>query len=228
MAPGSNRIVGVDAGYPSRTVMRDWFESLADYKAKSVVVLGPDPFAANDNRNVVAVYPGDFKSVAQALASSADFGVNWRLNGGSLVSWKNLATGPATAPDERWAVECLQRGVLSIVRTEIPMPFGQGFECFVFAGRQLADKADAAPIVWSAMSVWPLIKEEIVSAHFDISPRERQILMVLAEGLTAKDAGKKVGCSERTVTFHLSNLMEKLKADNRAAAVQRACSLGLI
>jgi len=228
MALGSNRVVGTSEGAESRRVMRDWFESLADYKAKSVVVLGPDPFAANDKRNVVAVYPGDFKSAAQALARSHDFGVNWRLNGGSLVSWKNLATSPTRTADERWVAECLQRGVLSIVRTEIPMPFGQGFECFVFAGRQLADKSDAATIVWSAMSVWPLIKEDIVAAHFEISPRERQILMVLAEGLTAKDAGKRVGCTERTVTFHLSNLMEKLRADNRAAAIQRACSLGLI
>lgn len=206
--------------------MRDWFDSLGEFKAKAVVVLGPDPFEEGDRRSVVALHPLDFGSTAGALARSDAFGAQWRLNGGSLVAWKNLVENPHE--DQAWITECLTRGVLSIVRTEIPMPFGHGFECFIFLGRQFTDKKEPSELVWSAMSVWPLIKEEIVAPHLDISRRERQILMVLAEGLTLKDAGKRLGCAERTVTFHLTNLMDKLKADNRAAAITRACSLGLI
>jgi DNA-binding CsgD family transcriptional regulator len=206
--------------------MRDWLDSLAEYRAKGVLVLGPDPFAANDNREVVAVYPPDFRSEGIALAVSEAYGAQWRVNGGSLVAFKNLAG--AAAGHEAWVTDCLGRGVLSVVRAEIPMPFGQGFECFVFGARQFSDKKEPSALVWSAMCVWPLIKEHIVAPHFGISPREREILIAMAQGLTAKDAGKRLGCAERTVTYHLTNLMVKLKADNRAAVIQRACSLGLV
>lgn len=224
MAAGSNRMPGSAQDTAGQTVMRDWLDSLAEYRAKGVLVLGPDPFAANDNREVVAVYPPDFRSAGRALAVSDAYGAHWRVNGGSLVAFKNLDG----MSGEAWVTDCLGRGVLSVVRTEIPMPFGQGFECFVFAARQFSDRKEASALVWSAMSVWPLIKDVIVASHFGISPREREILVAMAAGLTAKDAGKRLGCAERTVTFHLSNLMLKLKADNRAAAIQRACSLGLI
>jgi len=35
-------------------------------------------------------------------------------------------------------------------------------------------------------------------------------------------------CSERTVNYHLANAMAKLRTDNKLAAVQRACWIGLI
>lgn len=227
MAPGGTRKLSSAARtVAGETVMRDWFDSLDEFSAKAVLVLGPDPFADRDSRSVVALHPLDFGSTAGALARSDAFGAQWRLNGGSLVAWKNLVANPHE--DQAWITECLTRGVLSIVRTEIPMPLGHGFECFVFLGRRFTDKKEPSELVWSAMSVWPLIKEEIIAPNLDISPRERQVLMVLAEGLTIKDAGKRLGCAERTVTFHLTGLMYKLKADNRAAAITRACSLGLI
>lgn len=49
-----------------------------------------------------------------------------------------------------------------------------------------------------------------------LSERERETLMVLAEGCTAREAAARLRCSERTVTFHLTNIREKLRADNKA------------
>jgi LuxR family transcriptional regulator, quorum-sensing system regulator SolR len=210
-------------------VLKDWLGSLAEFKARAVLVLGPDPNvadAANDSRSVVSVYPGEFRGAAASLARSDAFGTAWRRGGGSLVAWKNFSGG--SGADERWIGEWMNVGALSMVRAEIPMPFQHGFECFVFCQRQLANKAEAASVAWAALSVWPLIKEEILAGYFDISARERQVLAVIAEGLTTRDAAKRIGCTERTINFHLTNLMAKLKADNRPAAIQRACALGIL
>jgi LuxR family transcriptional regulator, quorum-sensing system regulator SolR len=48
------------------------------------------------------------------------------------------------------------------------------------------------------------------------------------EGLTARDSAKRMGCTERTVNYHLANAMGKLRVDNKMAAIQRACWLGAI
>jgi len=98
----------------------------------------------------------------------------------------------------------------------------------MLSARPLTGRHEAASIAWTAMSIWPTLKDECIASRFGLSPRERQILNELAQGLTAKDAAAKVGCTERTVTFHLSNILAKLNVPNKAAAIQRACSLGLL
>jgi DNA-binding NarL/FixJ family response regulator len=115
-----------------------------------------------------------------------------------------------------------------MVRVDFPTAFGQGFECFMFCGRHLSDADDPKRIAYTAFSVWPVIKAEVVSKRYDITAREMEVLLALAEGLTVKEACERVGCAERTIGFHLANLQEKLRASNRAAVVQRACALGLL
>jgi LuxR family quorum-sensing system transcriptional regulator SolR len=68
----------------------------------------------------------------------------------------------------------------------------------------------------------------VISQRLGVSSREREVLLMLAEGHTAKEAGSLLGCAERTVTFHMTNVMGKLKARNQRSLILRACSLGLI
>ena len=209
-----------------RPALAGWFDSLEQFRPKAVLVLGPDPFAANDHREVVAVFPSDFIGEAAKLAKSNSFGVGWRSSSAPLVAWKNLTTAPGE--DHAWSSAWLERGALSMVRVDFPTAFGQGFECFMFCGRQFSDSDDAKRIAYTALSVWPLIKTDVVSSRYEITPREMEVLLALAEGLTVKEASDRVNCAERTIGFHLSNLQEKLRASNRAAVVQRACTLGLL
>ena len=218
--------INVSRRTEDHAVLRDWHDALQESKALAVLVLGPVPFAANDDREVIAVYPEEFRSPANALARSAAYGSAWRQSNASLVAYKNFA-GSSTA-HEPWMESWVERGACGLVRVELPMPLNNGYECFVFTARALSDRSEAADIAWSALSVWPLIKQAFILERFDISPRERQILIVLAAGLTARDAARTLEISERTINFHLSNLMNKLRADNRTEVVQRACSLGLI
>ena len=62
----------------------------------------------------------------------------------------------------------------------------------------------------------------------DITPREREILVLLARGLSNVAIGQRLYISAATVKFHVGNVMQKLGARRRAEAVYAARKLGLI
>ena len=49
----------------------------------------------------------------------------------------------------------------------------------------------------------------------DLSPREREVLVRVARGLSNKQIGAQLGLSEITVRNYVSNILEKLKLGNR-------------
>ncbi len=61
-----------------------------------------------------------------------------------------------------------------------------------------------------------------------LSPREREVLVLIAEGLSAPDAAARLHVSPATVKTHLQSLYEKLGVSDRAAAVARAMRVGLL
>ncbi len=61
-----------------------------------------------------------------------------------------------------------------------------------------------------------------------LTPREREVLELLAAGLSNKRAAKQLGLSEHTVKFHAQAIYSKLGVQNRAAAVTRGVQLGLL
>ena len=61
-----------------------------------------------------------------------------------------------------------------------------------------------------------------------LSLREREVLDLLAEGLSNKEIAARLSVVERTVKFHVSSLMSKLEADNRTHVVTRALAIGLL
>jgi DNA-binding NarL/FixJ family response regulator len=61
-----------------------------------------------------------------------------------------------------------------------------------------------------------------------LSPRERQVLRLVAEGLSTKQIARKLAITERTVKFHVASILNKLGADNRAQAVAVATQRGLL
>jgi two-component system, NarL family, nitrate/nitrite response regulator NarL len=54
-----------------------------------------------------------------------------------------------------------------------------------------------------------------------LSPREEEILRLLADGLTDREIGETLTISTRTVESHVSNILRKLDTRNRAAAARR-------
>lgn len=61
-----------------------------------------------------------------------------------------------------------------------------------------------------------------------LSKREREVLRLVADGLSNKQIGQKLGITERTVKFHVTSIRNKLGAGNRAQAVALAAQRGLL
>lgn len=62
----------------------------------------------------------------------------------------------------------------------------------------------------------------------DLTPRESEVLLLLAEGLTNKAVAQRLAISDHTVKFHVNSILNKLDAQSRTDAVVRATRLGLI
>ncbi|WP_347350331.1 response regulator transcription factor [Intrasporangium sp.] len=78
----------------------------------------------------------------------------------------------------------------------------------------------------------PALTERVVGAmrtrRAELSPREREILGLLAEGLSNRQIARRAFLSEATVKTHLAHVYAKLDVDGRTAAVARARSAGLL
>jgi DNA-binding NarL/FixJ family response regulator len=61
-----------------------------------------------------------------------------------------------------------------------------------------------------------------------ITPREHEILLLIAQGLSNKEIGEKLFVSENTVKTHSYRLFDKLNVSRRIQAVQKARDLGLL
>jgi DNA-binding NarL/FixJ family response regulator len=83
-----------------------------------------------------------------------------------------------------------------------------------------------APVASSA--VLRRVRGETPAAGPSLTPREREVLEALAQGLGNKQIAARLGVSERTIKFHVSSLFEKLGARNRTEAVTIAARAGLV
>jgi DNA-binding NarL/FixJ family response regulator len=61
-----------------------------------------------------------------------------------------------------------------------------------------------------------------------LTPRETQVLEMLAEGLINKEIATRLGISDHTAKFHVNSILAKLNASTRTEAVTRGIRSGLI
>jgi DNA-binding CsgD family transcriptional regulator len=61
-----------------------------------------------------------------------------------------------------------------------------------------------------------------------LTPREIQVLTLLAEGVSNKSIALRLGISVHTVKFHVASLLDKFEAIGRTDAVTQAVRLGVI
>jgi len=61
-----------------------------------------------------------------------------------------------------------------------------------------------------------------------LSPREQEVLQLVAAGLPNKAIARELGISDHTVKFHVSSLLTKLEAGSRTEAVTIATRRGLL
>ena len=71
-------------------------------------------------------------------------------------------------------------------------------------------------------------RRQALAERPDLTAREREILRLVADGLSAPDIGREIHLSPTTVKGHLHTLYDKLGVSDRAAAVAEAMRRGLL
>ena len=71
-------------------------------------------------------------------------------------------------------------------------------------------------------------REAIQETESNLSPREGEVLQLVAQGATNKQIADSLFISENTVKTHLRNIMEKLHLANRSQAAAYAVEKGLV
>ena len=65
-------------------------------------------------------------------------------------------------------------------------------------------------------------------ARSNLTPRERQVLQLVAKGLTNKEIGRALGISDNTARNHVNSIIEKLEVSDRTEAATIAIRQGLV
>lgn len=91
-----------------------------------------------------------------------------------------------------------------------------------------ARHAAVSPTSFAAKDLAGAMQRRLVPSGPRLSPRESEILGLLADGLGVSPIARKLFISESTAKTHISKIYEKLGAANRAQAIMRAVQSGLI
>jgi DNA-binding NarL/FixJ family response regulator len=91
-----------------------------------------------------------------------------------------------------------------------------------------ARHAASSPNAFTASDLADAMKRRLAPSGPQLSPREGQVLRLLADGMSVAGIAKQLYVSESTAKTHISKLYEKLGAGNRAQALMTALRLGLL
>jgi|YNPNPStandDraft_1061719.scaffolds.fasta_scaffold19539_3 two-component system nitrate/nitrite response regulator NarL len=159
------------------------------------------------------------------LPNAALWDLGWQAEA-ALERLAELADGSppivVLLADNAWATAAWTAGARGLLlRTATVEAMAASLEA-VAQGLVVLDP-DLATALFSAPLPTPM-----TSPPEAITPREREVLQLLAEGLPNKAIAQRLGISEHTVKYHVNALLGKLDAQSRTEAVVRATRLGLI
>jgi DNA-binding CsgD family transcriptional regulator len=92
------------------------------------------------------------------------------------------------------------------------------------AGFRLATPGEAATVALVSRDTQAAVEP----ADIDLTPRERDVLVLMAEGASNKAIARQLGISVHTAKFHVGSLLDKLDATGRTDAVAHAARRGVI
>jgi DNA-binding NarL/FixJ family response regulator len=156
--------------------------------------------------------------VEAADAIAWDAGVSGTLDAVRGVAGRvPVLTLPWNAEQAREALAAGARGVLSRERLEEQLlPSVQA----AVLGLLVVDASFAEAVVRPPAPADALVEP--------LTPRETEVLQLLAEGLTNRRVGERLGISEHTAKFHVNAILGKLGAQSRGEAIAQAARLGLL
>jgi DNA-binding NarL/FixJ family response regulator len=196
--------------------------------AVRLLVVGNDPLARAGlaarlaGRSDVAI-AGE-AAPEEAFATAAALGAAillWDLGAGTSAAGVAAEGGPpavALSGSESAAAEALRAGARGVLFRSASAEAIAAASVAAARGLSVVDSALA--------SEW--LRPPAAAPAEGLTPREAEVLGLLAEGLSNKGIAARLGISEHTAKFHVNAILGKLGADSRAAAIVRAARLGLV
>jgi len=197
-----------------------------------VLVVSADPLARSGLSALVAASP------PLVLAGEAGPREAARVEAGlrpRVVLWDLGGTAPSALGTGQWSGP----GAPTVALVADPAQAGYALRAGAMAviSRGAGPKLIAAAVgcvVQGLMVLDPGLARSYVRAPEasggaePLTPREREVLALLAEGLANKAIAARLGISEHTAKFHVNAILSKLGVDSRAEAIVRAARLGLV
>jgi DNA-binding NarL/FixJ family response regulator len=121
-------------------------------------------------------------------------------------------------PPEAWPAD-----VRAVVPADVDAATLAAVITVVAAGYALASRKDGAD-----EDTWADPRDGADELSFVLTPRERQVLALLAEGASNKAIAHALTISVHTAKFHVASLIEKLGAHGRLEAIAIAIRAGLV
>jgi DNA-binding CsgD family transcriptional regulator len=92
-------------------------------------------------------------------------------------------------------------------------------------GIRLATPGEAAAVALVSREAQAVLEP---ADDIELTPRERDVLVLMAEGASNKATARQLGISVHTAKFHVGSLLDKLDATGRTDAVAHAARRGVI
>lgn len=127
-----------------------------------------------------------------------------------------------------YIAEAFQAGATGyVVKESAAKRLLQGLES-VANGDYFLDSSVSHAVVENLMK-FPLKEAKITDADYaTLTPREQEVMRLLAEGLSSKEVAEKLFISPKTVENHRANIMNKLDLHSTIELIRYAAKLGLI
>lgn len=161
--------------------------------------------------------------------------LEWSALDEELMSEKLLALLPELSPpgfvvladnsDNDWVTDALSKGVRAILPRSATADEIVAAIVAAAAGLVVLHPDVVVDLLPLKESPTPALPTSPMQA---LTPREIEVLGMLALGLGNKTIAKRLGISEHTVKFHVSSIFTKLNASTRTEAVTLGARLGLI
>jgi two-component system response regulator DevR len=126
--------------------------------------------------------------------------------------------------DQQLVLEAIQRGARGYVLKDVDAVALVTAIRAVRRGESAFDSHSATMVLRSLTASPP----SSGTAGRDLTAREREVLTLLARGLSNEAIGRELFISATTAKFHVGNVMRKLAVSRRAEAVYAGSKLGLI
>jgi len=127
-----------------------------------------------------------------------------------------------------YIAEAFQAGATGyVVKESAAKRLLQGLES-VANGDYFLDSSVSHAVVENLMK-FPLKEAKITDPDYaTLTPREQEVMRLLAEGLSSKEVAEKLFISPKTVENHRANIMNKLNLHSTIELIRYAAKLGLI